>query len=72
MERGLSVPLRSSAVRAAYEGLDFQNAIGPLRQLAGRLQGAEVLGKVSGWITIANLYYAIGDAYKNEWKQCGW
>ena len=61
--RGLIKPLSSSAVRSAFTGPKL---------VGGWIAGAEVLGRISGWITIANLYYAIGDAYKNEWKKCGW
>ncbi|KAA6459568.1 hypothetical protein DYQ86_15715 [Acidobacteria bacterium AB60] len=62
-QRGLTIPLRSSAVRSAFSGPELPG---------GALVGAEMLGKISGWVTIANLYYSIGDAYKNEWKKCGW
>jgi RHS repeat-associated protein len=71
-QRMLPYPLKSSAVRAAFAGVDFGGSVGWVRQIVARLNGAEALGKISGWITIAQLYYAIGDAYSKEWKKCGW
>ncbi|MFP5235007.1 MAG: RHS repeat-associated core domain-containing protein [Acidobacteriota bacterium] len=53
VERSLTVPLRSSIVRAG-------------------VRTSEALGEASGYITIANLYYGIGKAYKAEWTECGW
>jgi RHS repeat-associated protein len=51
VERGLTVPLRSSIVRAG-------------------MTGSEVLGKISGVATMANVVYALGDGAVAEWNGC--
>jgi len=38
----------------------------------GIVSRASLLAKAADAIPIALLYYAIGDAYVEEWKECGW
>jgi hypothetical protein len=63
----------NAAVTAAAVHSVERGLVVPLRSSIVRagVGASEALGEVSGWITVANLYYGIAKAYKAEWEQCG-